>query len=52
MGDDGDLRGIFIMNCSSLEEAEMLVGTDPAIKKKRLLAEVHPWWAAKGSKLP
>jgi len=52
MGDDGDLRGIFVMDCSSLEEAEELVNTDPAIKKKRMLFEVHPWWAAKGSILP
>lgn len=52
MGDDGDLRGIFVMDCSSLEEAKELVNTDPAIKKKRMLFEVHPWWVAKGSKLP
>lgn len=52
MGDDGNLRGIFIMNCDSLEEAESLCETDPAIKRKRLLYELHPWWAAKGSVLP
>ncbi len=52
MGDDGDLRGIFVMDCVSLEEAESLVYTDPAIQKKRMLFEVHPWWVAKGSKLP
>ena len=52
MGDDGNLRGIFVMDCENLEEARMLCETDPAIIKKRLLYEVHPWWAAKGSKLP
>ena len=52
MGDDSNLRGIFVMDCASLEEAESLVQTDPAVKKKRLLVEIHPWWAAKGSKLP
>ena len=52
MGDDGNLRGIFVMDCLSLDEAESLVQTDPAIQQKRLLAEVHPWWAAKGSQLP
>jgi len=52
MGDDGNLRGIFIMDCESVEEAKNLCETDPAIKKKRLLYEVHPWWAAKGSVLP
>ncbi len=52
MGDNGDLRGIFVMDCESLEEAEKLCRTDPAIQQKRLLFEVHPWWAAKGSRLP
>ena len=52
MGDNGNLRGIFVMDCESLEEAENLCNTDPAIKRKRLLFEVHPWWAAKGSVLP
>jgi uncharacterized protein YciI len=52
MGDDGDLRGIFVMDCANLDEAQALVNSDPAIKQKRMLFEVHPWWAAKGSKLP
>jgi uncharacterized protein len=52
MGDDGDLRGIFVMDCVSLQEARELVNTDPAIKQKRMLYEIHPWWAAKGSALP
>ena len=52
MGDDGNLRGIFVMDCESREEAVTLCETDPAIKKKRLLFEVHSWWAAKGSVLP
>ena len=51
MGDDGNLRGIFVMDCESREEAVTLCETDPAIKKKRLLFEVHSWWAAKGSVL-
>ena len=52
MGDNGNLRGIFIMDCSSQQEADSLVQTDPAIMQKRMLFEVHPWWAAKGSRLP
>ena len=52
MGDNGNLRGIFVMDCESLEEADKLCQTDPAIARKRLLYEVHPWWAAKGSVLP
>ena len=29
--DDGDIRGIFIMDCSSKEEADSLCQTDPAV---------------------
>lgn len=52
MGEDGNLRGVFVMDCINHEEAVTLCETDPAIKKKRLLYEVHSWWAAKGSVLP
>ena len=50
-GDDGEVRGILILRVSSLEEAEALCIADPAVKAKRLTVEVHPWWAAEGSKL-
>ena len=48
-GDDTDYRGIFIMDCETVEEAEQLVATDPAVKTGRLRAECHPWWTAKGT---
>lgn len=48
-GDDTDFRGIFIMDCETIEEAEELVGTDPAVKAGRLRAEYHPWWTARGT---
>ncbi|MDP1678102.1 MAG: YciI family protein [Bacteroidota bacterium] len=51
MGHDGDLRGIFIFNCESYEEVQQLCATDPAIKAGRLIVEIYPWWAEKGSKL-
>lgn len=51
-GDDGDLRGIFIMDLATVEEAERHVGTDPMIQAGRLKAEYHPWWGAKGTCLP
>ncbi len=51
MGNDGDIRGIFIMNVSSFEEAKALCDTDPMIKVGRLVAEIYPWWAGKGAKL-
>lgn len=49
--DDGDIRGIVVYNTATLEEARQLAEQDPAVKAGRLVVEVHPWWAAKGSKL-
>lgn len=51
MGDDGDIRGIVIYNTATAEEAKKLAEQDPAVKAGRLVVEVHPWWAAKGSSL-
>lgn len=50
-GDDGEIRGIVILRVPSLEKAEVLCNADPAVKTKRLKVEVHPWWAAEGSRL-
>lgn len=50
-GDDGDIRGIVIYDVGTKEEAEAIITNDPAVKAGRLAIEVHPWWAAKGSKL-
>lgn len=49
MGHDGDLRGIFVFNCETYEEVMMHCSTDPAIKAGRLVVEIYPWWAGKGS---
>jgi len=46
--DDGELRGMFVFQVSSLEEARDLCETDPAVKAGRLRVELHPWFAAKG----
>ncbi|MHB1049288.1 MAG: YciI family protein [Bacteroidota bacterium] len=51
MGNDGDLRGIFIFNCKTYEEVVEHCTTDPAIKAGRLVVEIYPWWAGKGSVL-
>ena len=48
IGTDGDLRGIFIMNCSDSAEIERIVNTDSAVMTGRLKMEYYPWWSAKG----
>lgn len=48
---DGEIRGIVVFNTPTLEQAKELAEQDPAVKAGRLVVEVHPWWAAKGSKL-
>jgi uncharacterized protein YciI len=49
IGDDGDLRGIFIFRVPRLEDAQALVASDPAVKAGRLVGEIHPWWIEKGT---
>jgi uncharacterized protein YciI len=44
--DDGDLRGIYIFAVESIEEAEELTNTDPAIIKGSLKMELHPWYGS------
>ena len=51
MGDNGEIRGILIFNTATLEEAERLQSEDPAVRAGRLVMEIHPWWAARGSVL-
>lgn len=46
--DKGDVRGIYIFNVSSLEEAEQLTNTDPAVISGRLIMEIHPWYGSAG----
>lgn len=50
-GDDGEIRGIVVFNTATKEEAKQLAEQDPAVKAGRLVVEIHPWWAAKGSTL-
>lgn len=44
--DDSEVRGIYIFNVSTVEEAEALTKTDPAIKAGRLVMELHPWYGS------
>lgn len=49
MGGRSDLKGIFVLSLPNKEEAERWVNQDPAIQSGRLVAEIHPWWAARGT---
>ncbi|NIT59725.1 MAG: hypothetical protein GWN00_26940 [Aliifodinibius sp.] len=44
--DGGELRGIYIFNVATIEEARRLTNTDPAIKAGRLTMELHPWYGS------
>ncbi len=44
--DDQEVRGIYVFNVTSVEEAEELTSTDPAIKAGRLVMELHPWYGS------
>jgi uncharacterized protein YciI len=46
--DDGDLRGIFVFDVPTIEEAKNLTETDPAIKSGRLSYEIHPFMTQQG----
>lgn len=43
---DGDLRGIYVFDVSSIEEAQKLTETDPAIQKGSLVMELHKWYGS------
>lgn len=44
--DRGELRGIYVFNVATLEEAKALTETDPAVKAGRLIMELHPWYGS------
>ena len=46
--DNGDVRGVFIFQQTSIDEARAMVDEDPAVKAGRLVVELHPWFAAAG----
>ncbi len=47
----GDIRGILIFSVPSLAIADSLAHLDPSVQAGRLSVELHPWWAAVGSRL-
>jgi uncharacterized protein YciI len=44
--DKGDLRGIYIFNVETVEEAKLLTQTDPAIKAGSLIMELKLWYGS------
>lgn len=44
--DDADWRGIYIFNVKTVEEAQKLVETDPAINAGVFEFELHPWYGS------
>jgi uncharacterized protein YciI len=44
--DDGDIRGIYIFDVKSVEDAKILTESDPAIKAGSLEMELHLWYGS------
>ncbi|WP_299760066.1 YciI family protein [uncultured Pontibacter sp.] len=43
---DKAYRGIFILDAKTVEEAQEMVGTDPAVKAKIFDVELYPWYGS------
>ncbi|MEM9548260.1 MAG: YciI family protein [Bacteroidota bacterium] len=43
---EGDLRGIYIFDVQTVEEAKALTETDPAIQEGSLAMELIPWYGS------
>ncbi|MGH7680814.1 MAG: YciI family protein [Candidatus Eiseniibacteriota bacterium] len=46
--DKTDLRGVWLFDVTTVEEAQVLCDSDPAIQAGTLRVELHPWYSAKG----
>lgn len=44
--DDWEVRGIYIFDVRTVEEARALTETDPAVKAGRLIMDLHPWYGS------
>jgi len=49
--DDGDWRGIFILDVPDRATAETMCNDDPAVQAGRLVCEIHPWLSQQGASL-
>ena len=43
---DGDIRGIYVFDVQTVEEAQALTETDPAIQQGSLEMELIPWYSS------
>ena len=43
---NGDIRGIYIFDVKTIEEARVLTASDPAIQAGSLVMELHPWYGS------
>ena len=43
---DKNMRGLFVLNVPTIEEAKVLLDTDPAIKNGFLSPELYPWYGS------
>lgn len=46
MENDRNYRGIFVFNVKTVEEAQKLVATDPAVEAKLFDVELTPWYSS------
>lgn len=44
--DNGEIRGIYVFDVKTVEEARKLTETDPAVQAGRLEMELHPWYGS------
>ncbi len=44
--DEWEVKGIYIFAVATVEEAEELTKSDPAIQAGRLVMELHPWYGS------
>ena len=44
--DEGPVRGLYIFNVGTIEEARSLTATDPAVRAGSLEMELHPWYGS------
>ncbi|WP_209319630.1 YciI family protein [Ancylomarina longa] len=44
--DDDEIRGVYIFNVETIEEAKTLTESDPVVKAGRLVVELHSWYGS------